>query len=396
MTANDKIKLGDLFSIRKEPGSPGSTLMSVTINNGLVERGTLDRKTDTGLTPEEHLAIRKGDIAYNMMRMWQGAFGLAEHDGIVSPAYVVLSPKDGIDPKFASYWFKSPRMIHQFWAYSYGLTKDRLRLYSKDFSMIPVVPPPALDRQDWVVKVLSAWDSAIETTERLIAARKKLKRGLIRELIFGVRRFPEFGRPSGKDRIPTGWSKVRLGDIAAIVTGGTPRRDRADYWGGDIPWISTGAIDFNLIRKPTEYVTEAGLQNSSAKVFPTGTLLIAMFGQGATRGKVAILGIEAAFNQACSAIVPTAGDSTEFLFQFLAQHYEQIRNLGQTGTQSNLNANLIKSIPILRPPRPEQEKITKVSTLLDREIAYLKRLVDRLQLQKHGLLSGLMTGDRND
>jgi len=104
-------------------------VMSVTLNDGLVGRDTLDRKTDTNLDMDEHLLIKAGDIAYNMMRMWQGASGLAKHDGVVSPAYVVLAPKNGIDPVFASYWFKSSRMVYLFWAYSYGLTNDRLRLY---------------------------------------------------------------------------------------------------------------------------------------------------------------------------------------------------------------------------------------------------------------------------
>src|SRR5947199_9322703 len=132
MPANGKQKLGDLFRNRRERGLPGLPVVSVTLNDGLVGRDALDRKTDTNLAPEEHLLIKAGDIAYNMMRMWQGASGLAQHDGIVSPAYVDLAPKNGIDPVFASYWFKSPRIVYLFWAYSYGLTNDRLRLYFKD------------------------------------------------------------------------------------------------------------------------------------------------------------------------------------------------------------------------------------------------------------------------
>jgi len=126
--------LSDFFRSRREPGKAGLPVTSVTMYGGLMQRDALDRKSNGNLAPEEHLLIRKGDIAYNMMRMWQGASGLAENDGIVSPAYVVVAPKDGIDPLFASYWFKSARMIHLFWAYSYGITGDRLRLYYKDFA----------------------------------------------------------------------------------------------------------------------------------------------------------------------------------------------------------------------------------------------------------------------
>jgi type I restriction enzyme S subunit len=127
--------------------------MSVTMNDSLVLRDDLDRRTESALRPDQHLLVRKGDIAYNMMRMWQGACGLATADGIVSPAYVVLAPKSGIDSRFAYHWFKSTRMIHLFWAYSHGLTEDRLRLYFDEFAEIPAMPP-ALDQQLRIVAVL--------------------------------------------------------------------------------------------------------------------------------------------------------------------------------------------------------------------------------------------------
>lgn len=160
-------KLGDLFESRKERGRAGLPLMSVTLNDGLVEREKLDRKQDSALTPEEHLLVRPGDIAYNMMRMWQGALGLAEREGMVSPAYVVLKPKPGIDPVYAFHLLKSPRVRYLLWAYSYGITDDRLRLYFDDFSKIPVTVPK-LATQELVGKTLSSWDSAIRKTESLI------------------------------------------------------------------------------------------------------------------------------------------------------------------------------------------------------------------------------------
>src|SRR5258708_6961463 len=134
-------KLGNVFKSRRERGRTGLPTLSVTLNDGLVLRESLERKTDTNLSPEEHLLVREGDIAYNMMRMWQGASGLARFDAMVSPAYVVLKSTKEIDPIFASYFFKSARMIHLFSAYSYGLTKDRLRVYFPDFELISALLP---------------------------------------------------------------------------------------------------------------------------------------------------------------------------------------------------------------------------------------------------------------
>ena len=96
-------KLGTYLYKRTEGGIPGLPTFSVTINNGMVRRDSLERKSETSLSAEEHLLVKKGDIAYNMMRMWQGASGLASQDGIVSPAYIVLGPKGNISSLFASY-----------------------------------------------------------------------------------------------------------------------------------------------------------------------------------------------------------------------------------------------------------------------------------------------------
>lgn len=227
MPANSKQKLGDLFRNRREPGLPGLPVISVTLNHGLVGRDTIDRKTDTNLTPEGHLLVKAGDIAYNMMRMWQGASGLAKHDGVVSPAYVVLAPRNGIDPVFASYWFKSPRMVYLFWAYSYGLTNDRLRLYFKDFADIPVSVPPH-DEQVRIGEILSWWDTAIAQTEKLVEAKRKLKTGLMQQLLTGKRRFPEFGQPAKQGQLPEDWRRVALGDIAQVIFSNVDKKNHTN------------------------------------------------------------------------------------------------------------------------------------------------------------------------
>ena len=103
--------------------------------------------------------------------------------------------------------------------------------------------------------------------------------------------------------LPDGWHRSTLGEIARISSGGTPDRAEPSYWGGDVPWVTTGEIRFNTITDTFEKITPAGLKNSSAKLFPPGTLLMAMYGQGKTRGQVAKLAIEAATNQACAAIL---------------------------------------------------------------------------------------------
>lgn len=103
--------------------------------------------------------------------------------------------------------------------------------------------------------------------------------------------------------VPEGWGESVLGDVSRVTSGGTPSRNNNNYWGGTIPWVTTAEVDFNTITDTAEKITEEALNNSSAKLFPKGTILMAMYGQGKTRGKVAKLGIKASTNQACAAIL---------------------------------------------------------------------------------------------
>ena len=156
----------------------------MTIEQGLVRRDSLDRKSETTLRPDEHLLVEKSDIAYNMMRMWQGASGLAPESGLVSPAYVVLRSRGEIDPLFASYWFKTPRVIKKFQDYSHGLTKDRLRLYYKDFASI-TLPVPPLELQRNIARTLSACDRELNVLRRKLDLLKQQKKGLMQQLLTG-------------------------------------------------------------------------------------------------------------------------------------------------------------------------------------------------------------------
>lgn len=183
-------KLGTLFADSKSRGRGGLPTLSVTMNNGLVRRDTLDRRMSDGLSPEDHLLARPRDIVYNTMRMWQGASGLCGEEGLVSPAYVVQRPTELIDPRFAAFWFKSSRMIYLFWAYSYGLTGDRLRLYSKDFAAIPVTHPTSLSEQSAIADILDTAQREIEQLDQLREQIQLQKRGLMQKLLTGEIRVP--------------------------------------------------------------------------------------------------------------------------------------------------------------------------------------------------------------
>lgn len=186
--------------------------------------------------------------------------------------------------------------------------------------------------------------------------------------------------------LPKGWQRSTLGEVARISSGGTPDRSNPKYWGGDVPWVTTGEIQFNTITDTTEKITAAGLQNSSAKLFPPDTLLMAMYGQGKTRGQVAKLGIEAATNQACAAILLNKGNDPNFFFQFLSWQYEELRELGNAGTQKNLSGGILKGVPVPVPQYREQLRIAQILSTWDQAIATTDRLLANSRTQWQALI----------
>jgi type I restriction enzyme S subunit len=192
--------------------------------------------------------------------------------------------------------------------------------------------------------------------------------------------------------LPKGWKSSTLGEIARISSGGTPDRSKPKYWGGDVPWVTTGEIQFNTITGTTEKITAEGLQNSSAKLFPAGTLLMAMYGQGKTRGQVAKLGIEAATNQACAAILLNKNNDPDFYYQYLSSQYEELRELSNAGTQKNLSGRILKGVSVPVPSYPEQCRIAKILSTWDQAIATAERLLANSRKQRTALLTALVSG----
>lgn len=143
-------------------------------------------------------------------------------------------------------------------------------------------------------------------------------------------------------------------ELTDVTSGGTPLRSRSEYYAeGRIPWVKTGELKDDLIIETEEYITDKGLENSSAKLFPVNTLLVAMYGQGQTRGRTGILGIEAATNQACCAILPNPNKFDPFYLQFwFRSMYQTLRRHSEShgGNQPNLNQTIIRN---LRPPLPQ-------------------------------------------
>ena len=200
-------------------------------------------------------------------------------------------------------------------------------------------------------------------------------------------------KPSPLGPIPEDWEVKRLGEIAEIGSGGTPSKSHSEYWNGNIPWVTTSLLNNPYIENAEEYITEEGLNNSSAKMLYEGVLLMAMYGQGQTRGKVSKLLIRASTNQACAYIDVQTG-LVDYIHQTLIANYESIRNESNDGNQKNLSLGIISNIRISCPPLSEQHRIVDVLELWDTAIAKQTALIEKLTLRKRGLMQQLLTGKK--
>ena len=175
-------------------------------------------------------------------------------------------------------------------------------------------------------------------------------------------REPEPVRLEKLTRVPEGWIWSSIGEIFQVGTGGTPRRDKPEYWNGGIPWVSSGEVAFCEVSRTKEQISELGMQNSNAKMHPSGTVLLALYGEGRTRGQAAILRIHASTNQAIAAILcPDSFIPSEYVYWWLYQRYEETRRTASGANQPNMYLRDVRMIPI--PLAPLNEAIQIVSKI---------------------------------
>lgn len=152
---------------------------------------------------------------------------------------------------------------------------------------------------------------------------------------------------------------LKVSEISNVGSGGTPSRSRKDYYKGKTPWIKTGEVVNDIIYHTEEKITQEAIKNSSAKLYEKGSLIIAMYGQGKTRGRTAKLGVNATTNQACAVLynIDNSKLLTDFLWLYLMNEYERLRELASGNNQPNLNAQMIKNYPVVIPPKEIQQNI---------------------------------------
>lgn len=198
------------------------------------------------------------------------------------------------------------------------------------------------------------------------------------------------------DRLPAHWNTAALRWLSKRYAGGTPDKGNDAYWDeGDIPWINSGAVNDGYITKPSELISREGFANSSAKWIPKDALVMALAGQGKTKGMVAQLGIRTTCNQSMAALIPDQRLKSRYLYWWLTANYQNIRNLAGGDARDGLNLEMLGAIPCPLPPINEQEMIARVldarTAQIDKLVAQKQQLIDKLKEKRSNLIARTVT-----
>jgi type I restriction enzyme S subunit len=397
-------RLGDLASlVNDRVGDSDCTPYTVTSGVGLVSQQDKLGRTIAGNSLKNYVLLRHNDFAYNKSATKAYPEGFiarytgGERAAVPNSIFTCFRPQpEKVDPAYLGYLFAGN--LHGRWLKNFITVGARahgsLSVNDADLLSMPI-PLPAGEKstteQRKIAACLTLLDEWLAAEGQKLEALRAHKKGLMQEL------FPRGGETRPRLRFPEfrdapEWVTVPLGKQFETMTGGTPDRTQREYWGGTIPWITTSLVNFSVIREAEEFITEAGLGNSAAKLFPKGTVLVALYGQGKTRGKVAMLDIAATTNQACAAILPATGFDPVFTFLSLSGRYEDMRSFSNSGGQENLSQGLIRELPFHYPDdSAERERVAACLSSLDALIAAQSRKLDGLRAHKKGLMQQLFS-----
>lgn len=352
-----------------------------------------DVKSGREIKAEYMYVVKEGDFIFSKINVKKGAFGFipAELDGaVVTSEHPILAIDEKLALRdFVFYYLSQPLMWDEFRRQSKGFA-DKSRTKVPEFLSVKISLPP-LEEQKKIVYVLRTIQRAIEYQDKIIETTRELKKSLMHRLFTKGLDASQPTKLTEIGEVPGHWEVVELGQIANTTSGGTPSRNEPHYWNGSIPWVKSGELNDNYIVQTEETITKEGLENSSAKIFPSGTLLIAMY--GATAGKTGILGIDAATNQAVCAIFPKNNSfAPEFMRYYLIYARNRLLRERYGGAQPNISQRVIKSFKVVIPPTlQEQKHIAKILQTVDRKIEIAKRKKEALQSLFKTTLHKLMT-----
>ena len=265
----------------------------------------------------------------------------------------------GINNRYLANYLSSKNAQTQIAKHTISTTQPKLSLFRIDKIIVPI--PPLPEQLRIVSKIEELFSDLDKGIESLKTAKQQLK--IYRQAVL---KWAFEGRLTNENikegELPNGWKHTSIEDVANVSTGVTPLRSNVSFWkDGTIPWITSGALNDLFVFKAEEFITDKAFKETSLKILPKYSLLIALYGEGKTRGKCSELMFESTTNQAIAGInlKEEYRNIRKYLKWFLLKNYYDVRLLSSGGVQPNLNLSIIKKTKFPFPPIKEQEIIVK-------------------------------------
>lgn len=374
-----KQKLGDCFSERVE-NMPDGELISVTIKDGIKKATELGRRDNSNADKSKYKKVCIGDIAYNSMRMWQGASGYSPYEGIVSPAYTVLAPKTGINSKCLAYLFKLPETIHAFKINSQGITSDTWNLKYPALSRIDIFVPGDEQEQTKIAKYFENVDNLIDFHQQKYEKLRDFKKAMLCNM------FPEMGTDTPRVRFKgytKPWKHWTLGELYT---------ERKESGNDDLPILSvsihSGVSADELDSAELGKAVRRSEDKSLYKHTYTGDLVFNMM--RAWQGAIGVVPKDGMVSPAYITAIPNDEVYPEFMDYCLRRDevINQINNLsyGVTDFRKRLYWDSFVRVEIMLPSVEEQRKMTTILVQLDKLIELQSAKVEKLKNLKAACL----------
>ena len=352
-------KLGELFFESNERSS-SMEILSVSVAKGIYPASESDRDTNPGASLVNYKVVHKGDVVYNSMRMWQGAVGSSDYDGIVSPAYVVARPTIELDSTCFGYLLKRPEMLYKYLCDSQGNSKDTQTLKYDRFADIEATMPANLEEQRAISACLGSVDHLITLHQRKYDKLVILKKSMLEKM------FPKDGESVPEIRFAgftDPWEQRELVDIAEIVGGGTPDTNNSNYWDGDIDWYAPAELGNNIYAESsTRKITQAGFDSCSTKMLPADKTIL--FTSRAGIGNTAILRHSACTSQGFQSLV--IGDADVYFVYSMSERIKKWAEEKASGsTFLEISGRQLETMPVNLPSLVEQQAIGSFFSHLD-------------------------------
>lgn len=379
--------LWSMFERVKDVDHPDERMLSVFRDHGVVSKDSRENLNQTAENRSIYQLVHPGWLVTNRMKAWQGSVGISPLRGIVSGHYICFAPKHREDQRYLNWMFRSAPYTHAYALMSRGVRIGQVEIDNDEYRQLPVLLPPLdVQRQiaDYLDRETARIDTLIDEQHRLIE-------------MLDERRLAVISAATGWVDRPANWLTKRLSWLfERTASGTTPANEDIVYSDqAEIPWVTTGELREKRIAGTQRGVTRESLAKYSAlRLHATGSLLVAMY--GATIGRMAILDIPAASNQACCALIGPMGVTPEFVQYSLLAAREWLLLEAAGGGQPNINQDTIRSFRIPVPPLEDQRRIVdrldEQTATIDTLIAETEKFIDLAHERRSALITAAVTG----